>query len=170
MNKWWRDIGSTRAIIIVVSAFVIALITIAIVWMMPVGNLSYSEISIVTNKIPTKPIPPPITHIRTPESVKAVYITACTASGKKYREKVLDVIAGTEINAMIIDIKDYSGTLAYASTSVRSKNLIAATVEGASEALLPNYGGGCRIIDLPQFVRQLHEKGIYAIARITVFQ
>ncbi|MEK9177658.1 MAG: putative glycoside hydrolase, partial [Patescibacteria group bacterium] len=100
-----------------------------------------------------KPIPPPITHIRTPDLLRAIYITACTASGKKSREKVLSIMADTEINALVIDIKDYSGTLAYASTSMQ-----------------PNYGGGCRIYDLPRFIQELHEKGIYAIARITVFQ
>ncbi|MEK7501732.1 MAG: putative glycoside hydrolase [Patescibacteria group bacterium] len=154
MKIWRRDIGSARAIAIIASAFVISLLAITIVWQMPTSSLSYSDISTANNVAAVlKPIPPPITHIRTPDPLRAIYITACTASGKKSREKVLSIMADTEINALVIDIKDYSGTLAYASTSMQ-----------------PNYGGGCRIYDLPQFIQELHEKGIYAIARITVFQ
>ena len=154
MRIWWRDIGSAHAMAIITGAFVISLLVITTVWRMPIGEISYSDISNVANVATSlKSIPPPITHIRTPEPLRAIYITACTASSRKNRERVLSVVTGTEINAMVIDIKDYSGTLAYASTSIPI-----------------NYGGGCRIIDLPRFIQELHEKGIYAIARITVFQ
>lgn len=99
-------------------------------------------------------LPPPVIHIPTPIPVRSVYITACTASESKLRDKVVSQLAGTEINAMVIDLKDYTGTLSYASTTVA----------------VPPGGTGCRIIDLPQFVQELHDKGIYAIGRITVFQ
>ncbi len=101
--------------------------------------------------IPAKPV---VTHIPTPTAVKALYITACTASEARLRDKVLATMAGTEINSMMIDLKDYTGTLSFASTTVP----------------VPPGGKGCKIIDLPQFVQELHDKGIYAIGRITVFQ
>lgn len=103
---------------------------------------------------PVIPVKPAVVHIPTPIPVKAVYITACTGSESKLRDKVVNELAGTEINSMVIDIKDYSGTVSYASTSVA----------------VPHGGNGCRIIDLPEFVQELHDKGIYAIGRITVFQ
>ena len=48
-------------------------------------------------------------HISTPKSVKAIYMTACTASMDSLRNKVLDNISGTEINSIVIDIKDLLG-------------------------------------------------------------
>jgi len=171
MRIWSRDIGSTNAIAIIIGTVVIVLVLFLVAWGMPIGNLSYFETVIIPNMATSSiPTPPPITHIRTPDPLRAIYITACTASGRKNREKVLSVISGTEINSIVIDIKDYSGTLAYASTSV---DVIAGTSSISnisSSNFLPNYGGGCRIIDLPEFIRQLHDIGIYTIARITVFQ
>ncbi|MDB5239092.1 MAG: hypothetical protein JWO00_427 [Candidatus Parcubacteria bacterium] len=101
---------------------------------------------------PVKPIPQ-VAHMPTPAAVKAVYMTACIADTPNLREKMLKTLEGSEINALMIDIKDYTGTLAYASTSV----------EGPK-------GNGCRIRSLPELVASLHAKGLYMIARVTVFQ
>lgn len=95
----------------------------------------------------------PVTHVTTPAAVKAIYMTACIASEEKLREKVLATIAGTEINSIVIDLKDYTGTLSYAQTQVAGPR-----------------GHGCRIVDLPRFIAELHEKDIYVIGRVTVFQ
>lgn len=100
-----------------------------------------------------EPVPPPISHIATPTPVKAIYMTACIAATPRLRDKVVATLEDTEINALMIDIKDYSGTLAYASTSVVGPK-----------------GRGCVINDLPEFLAKLHAEGIYAIARVTVFQ
>ena len=75
------------------------------------------------------PVPPAVVHLPAPIPVRAIYITACTASESKLRDKVVDELAGTEINSMVIDLKDYTGTLSYASTSVA----------------VPAGGNGCRI-------------------------
>lgn len=93
-------------------------------------------------------------HVNTPDSVKAVYMTACTASMPSLRTKVLDNLKDTEINAIVIDIKDYTGTISYL------------------QSLYTNVSksSGCRISDLPTFLAELHGKDIYVIARITVFQ
>jgi hypothetical protein len=69
-------------------------------------------------------------------------------------------MAGTEINSLAIDLKDYTGTLSYASTSIPAPNGPPPTGKQS----------GCRINDLPQFISELHSKNIYAIGRITVFQ
>jgi hypothetical protein len=101
-----------------------------------------------------EPIPkPPVAHIATPSAVKAVYMTACIAATPNLRDKLVRTISGTEINSLMIDIKDYTGTLAYASTSVPAP-----------------MGKGCRIRNLPEFLEELHAKGFYTIARVTVFQ
>ena len=108
----------------------------------------------LASSTPIVPMKPVILHIPTPIPVRSVYMTACTASEAKLRDKVVSELAGTEINSVVIDLKDYSGTLSYASTTVAT----------------PPGGRGCRIIDLPEFVQELHDKGLYAIGRITVFQ
>lgn len=96
-----------------------------------------------------------VTHVKTPEAVKAIYMTACVATMPSFREKLASIADTTEVNSIIIDVKDFSGTIAF----------------GAVDPLLKdNAGPGCRTKDLREFVAELHEKGIYAIARITVFQ
>lgn len=94
-----------------------------------------------------------ISHVDTPQSVKAIYMTSCIASGVKLRTKVLDTLKGTQINAIVLDLKDYTGTLSYEGTNV----------EGPK-------GSGCRIVDLPRFISELHALGYYVIGRVTVFQ
>jgi len=96
-----------------------------------------------------------VTHIETPKAVKAIYMTACAASTSLFREKLVYIADTTEVNSIIIDIKDYSGTIAF---------------DAVDPILKGNNGGGCRTKDLKKFLARLHEKGIYTIARITVFQ
>lgn len=96
-----------------------------------------------------------VTHIQTPEAVKAIYMTACAASSALFREKLVHIADTTEVNSIIIDIKDYSGTIAFSTVDPLLKG---------------NNGGGCRTTDLKKFLARLHEKNIYTIARITVFQ
>ncbi|MFZ2303930.1 MAG: putative glycoside hydrolase [Minisyncoccia bacterium] len=96
-----------------------------------------------------------VTHLQTPDAVKAIYMTACAASSGAFREKLVHIADTTEVNSIIIDIKDYSGTISFSATDPLLKH---------------NNGGGCRTTDLKKFIARLHDKGIYTIARITVFQ
>lgn len=96
-----------------------------------------------------------VTHVATPPAVKAIYMTACAASMPSFREKLVNIADTTEVNAIIIDVKDFSGTISY---------------QAEDPLLKGNKGTGCRTTDLREFIGRLHEKGIYAIARITVFQ
>lgn len=96
-----------------------------------------------------------VTHMPTPEPLKAIYMTACVASVPSWRTKLAHMIDTTELNAVVIDVKDYSGTISYFPTNPKLKEV---------------QGAGCRVRDLKEFVASLHEKGIYVISRITVFQ
>jgi len=71
------------------------------------------------------------------------------------RIKLTKLIEDTELNSVVIDIKDYSGTISF-----NSENLL----------LENDYAKGCVVADMQEFVASLHEKGIYVIGRITVFQ
>ncbi|OHA84211.1 MAG: hypothetical protein A2937_01720 [Candidatus Yonathbacteria bacterium RIFCSPLOWO2_01_FULL_47_33b] len=96
-----------------------------------------------------------VTHIATPNPLKGVYMSACYASAPSLRAKLVKMIDDTELNAIVIDVKDYTGTIAYNPTDPK---------------LSETQGTGCRVKDMQEFVASLHEKGIYAIARVTVFQ
>lgn len=96
-----------------------------------------------------------VTHLATPPAVKAIYMTACVATMPSFREKLVHIADTTEVNSIIIDVKDFSGTIAFSATDPLLKD---------------NVGNGCRSKDLREFIAELHEKGIYTIARITVFQ
>jgi hypothetical protein len=61
----------------------------------------------------------------------------------------------TEINAVVIDIKDYSGLVSYASG-----------VEDVVKYKLTNHA----ISDVDSLVRFLHSKNVYVIGRISVFE
>lgn len=96
-----------------------------------------------------KPIVKEVKHLKTPSAVKAIYMTACVAGTPSFRAKLLKFAQETEINSIIIDVKDYTGTVSF----------------GESAG-----GGGCRVADLPEFLETLHDNNIYTIARITAFQ
>ena len=94
-------------------------------------------------------------HVHTPDAVKAIYMTSWVASGSERREEMVRLIEETELNAIVIDVKDDTGKVSYDS---KDPTVVAA---GSVEV---------RIKDLPEFLASLREKGIYTIARIAVFQ
>jgi hypothetical protein len=96
-----------------------------------------------------------VTHIATPEVVKALYISSWVAGSSKYREPILKIIDETEINSLVIDIKDSTGKISF-----KIKDALIEELESAEN----------RIRDIKQLTTLLHEKGIYIIGRISVFQ
>lgn len=77
----------------------------------------------------------------TPEPVKAVYMTSYVAGVVDWRERILKLIDDTELNALVIDVKDYTGV-----------NIIE------------------RAPDIADYVRELHDHDVYVIGRLSVFQ
>lgn len=99
---------------------------------------------------------PRVLHVAIPESVRAIYMTSCVAGTPSFREDLVELIEETEINSVMIDVKDYSGTISFPTDN---------------PALLPAWENArCGARDMKSFIEELHEKGIYVIARITVFQ
>ncbi len=87
--------------------------------------------------------------------VKGVYLTAYSAGSAKKMAQIVDLINKTELNAVVIDIKDYSGLVLYDSqvplvVSLKNKDN--------------------RLGDVKKLVDYLHQNKIYVIARQTVFQ
>lgn len=92
---------------------------------------------------------------RTPDPLKGIYMTQCAVGTPSLRDSLVKFIDETDLNAVVIDIKDFSGTIAFATTDPRFE-----------EASLVNCGAS----NMKAFVEELKGKGIYTIARITVFQ
>ncbi len=96
-----------------------------------------------------------ITHLQTPESVKAIYMTSWVAGTSDWRSHLIEFIEKSELNAVVVDVKDYTGRIAF---------------EVSDPALAAVGSQEKRISDIKEFIGNLHEKNIYAIARISVFQ
>lgn len=99
--------------------------------------------------------PEKIAHFKTPQSVKAIYMSSWTAGTKEMRENIINFIEKTEINSVVIDIKDFSGKVFIKTKSPLIKQF------GSEEK---------RISDIQDLIKNLHNKNIYVIARISVFQ
>jgi len=94
---------------------------------------------------------------RRPEKreVKGLYLTAYSASSPEKLKSIIDLIDRTELNAVVIDIKDYTGKILYDSHLGLVNEL------GTDEN---------RLGDVRAIVNTLHEHDIYVIGRQTVFQ
>ncbi len=91
---------------------------------------------------------------RTSVNVKGIYVTAAVAGS----DTINDLIAltdTTELNAMVIDVKDDLGRITYAMDSTLVKEIEADTNV---------------IADMKELVKNLKDKGIYLIARIVAFK
>jgi len=101
------------------------------------------------------PVPFAVTHIKTPDPLKAIYMTSWVAGNKKLRQNLVNLIDNTEINAVVIDIKDYTGRIAF----------------NVDDSELRKFGSvENRIPDIKEFIGELHKRGVYVIGRISVFQ
>jgi len=95
------------------------------------------------------------TLVNPPEIIKAIYLTSWSAGNSVKIKYLIDFKKTTEINAVIIDLKDYSGYVAY--------NIQVPEVEKYEAKEI-------RIPFINRLIKQLHNEGIYVIGRITVFQ
>lgn len=103
----------------------------------------------------TTPLPPPPSHVKPPDSLRAIYMTSWVAGTHDWRNELVDFIKKTEINGVVIDIKDYTGTISFDTGDPEIKKL------GTESP---------RIRDVRGFIEELHQNNIYVIGRIAVFQ
>ncbi|OGZ00990.1 MAG: hypothetical protein A2946_00585 [Candidatus Liptonbacteria bacterium RIFCSPLOWO2_01_FULL_53_13] len=91
-----------------------------------------------------------------PTVVKAVYATGWSAGSVSRKNALISLIKKNELNGIVIDIKDYSG---YVSYKTGIPEVAGAGAEKEIRILRPN-----------ALIKELHDAGIYVIARVTVFQ
>jgi len=97
----------------------------------------------------------PVTHIKTPTPVKAIYLSSWVAGVPKYRDPLIKMVDDTELNAVVIDVKDSTGRISFP----------------VNDPTLASYGSvEKRIPDIRGLINELHQKNIYVIGRVAVFQ
>ena len=141
-------------------AVILLLLAVLLFWPSLANTKNYDYSALVNKKASTTPqllaTTTPVTHLKTPSAVRAVYLTACAASNKMMRDRVIKLATETQINSIIINIKDETGKI-----SIKTDNPL--FIEAYRTA-------GCPVPNMKEIVAELHQKNIYAIARIAVFQ
>ena len=92
---------------------------------------------------------------RKPVKVKGIYISGYMAGSEGF-QTILDKIEGTEINAVVIDVKNDEGRITFAMDDAPTVNEIGATEK--------------YIKDIDGLIAQLKARGIYTIARVVAFR
>ena len=106
--------------------------------------------------IPTEPTKAPDEpDTRIPTKVKGLYVTSLAAGKKSLRDYLIKIAETTEINALVIDVKDDNGKITYAMASP-----LAQSINAVSN----------RVPDMEDLVKELKARGIYVIARIVAFK
>lgn len=90
-----------------------------------------------------------------PVKVKGIYISGYMAGSEGFQD-ILDKIEGTEINTVVIDVKNDDGRITFAMDHAATVNEI-----GASEKY---------IRDINSLMTQLKDRGLYTIARVVAFR
>ena len=90
-----------------------------------------------------------------PEEVKALYMTAWSTTLPDRVDGFIDLIKKEKLNAVIIDVKDYSGYIAY---GIENETVLKYE---AKKVIIP---------DVDDLIQKFHDNDIYVIARVTVFQ
>jgi hypothetical protein len=94
-------------------------------------------------------------HIATPASVRALYMSSWVAGTASARQRLIKTIQSEGVNAVVIDIKDATGYISYT---------------GANPDIAKRGSYSRRIRTMPDILADLHQKNIYVIGRVSVFQ
>lgn len=112
----------------------------------PAGVKTTTKLADIENQ---KPLANP------PKVIKAIYLTSWSGGSATRIKYLINLAKTTQVNAAVIDIKDYSGYVAY---DIGVPDVIK---YNAKEIRIPL---------INTLIKQLHDAGIYVIARVTIFQ
>lgn len=162
MSIRWRNMGATRILAILLGATLIIGLCVVASFFLSSGSTAYStglaEVATTTSDDPIQShavVKSEVYHLVTPDPLKAVYLTSWAAGNKKFRAELSSLASSTEVNAVVIDVKDYTGRISF---RVDDPELQAI---GSSENRIP---------DIKEYIKSLHEQGVYVIGRISSFQ
>jgi hypothetical protein len=83
--------------------------------------------------------------------VKGMHLSQFVSGSQILKERVNDLLTNTELNAVVIDVKEIDGIY-------------------CMKGIMNNIAYSSKIPDFSKYVQQLKEKGVYTIARIVVFR
>jgi len=99
--------------------------------------------------------PEKLERMKLPVKAKGIYLTGWSAGGSRF-QKLLNLVNQTELNAMVIDVKEDEGRVTYQSGIPLVKEV---------------KSDGTRFIsDIDQLMQTLHDHHVYTIARIVCFK
>ncbi|WP_310602938.1 putative glycoside hydrolase [Anaerosporobacter sp.] len=111
-------------------------------------NIDKEQVATDIDEIPdVKKVPPC--------KVKGIYVTGQMAGTTNNMNNLIDLVDTTELNTMVIDIKNDSGEITYKMDNELAKEI------GATFKYISN---------IEELVAKLKEKGIYLIARVVAFK
>ena len=90
-----------------------------------------------------------------PSEIKGIYATSWSASSNRKIDELINFIKKNNLNAIVIDVKDFSGYVAYDIKNPEVEKYAAKEI---------------RIPKINSLIKKLHDENIYVIARITIFQ
>ncbi len=93
--------------------------------------------------------------VRVPTKVKGIYLSAYVAGTESMINNIIEQIDQTEINAVVIDVKDDNGRITFGMNTPMVQEI------GAVNAFIP---------DIQGLMRRLKEHNIYTIARVVAFR
>ena len=101
------------------------------------------------------PYIPPKKLSNPPSVINAVYVTGYSAGAKSYLNYLSGIFSTTEVNSVVVDVKGSNGYVSYNS--------------GAPDvAKYGTYNGAVKDID--ELVNFFHDRNVYVIGRIAVFE
>lgn len=92
---------------------------------------------------------------RDPVKVKGIYVSAYVAGTGEMMDSIIEQIDATELNAVVIDVKDDQGRITFSMDSPTVNEI------GACQAFIG---------DMPGLIKKLKDHGIYPIARVVAFR
>lgn len=109
--------------------------------------------ALIEEVLPTPIEIPKIAHVKTPEYVRGVYVSAYSFMSDNFRDRLDTMLDITTINSIVVDIKDAPGTIMFdigLNTPCVQPSL---SLQGVEDT-----------------IKHYHDRGIYVIARIAVFR
>ncbi len=153
MNTDLRPVVTIASFVVVAAA---GFFSIGFYWKVTNNELESINQALMIHSAIARKETVPYVRVKTPkQTVKAIYLTAYSAGSPKKIDEMIKLIDRTELNAVIIDIKDYSGLVLYDS------KVPLVVKHKLKDNRYPN---------LEATIKKLHDHNIYVIARQTVMQ
>ncbi|MEK7564852.1 MAG: putative glycoside hydrolase [Patescibacteria group bacterium] len=115
-----------------------------------VSSTAYNIVSNATNPTSAKKLENP------PHPIKGIYISAWSTTNTQKIDTLIQLIKNTELNGVVLDVKDATGYLTY------TVNVPLAEQIGANNQI--------KVRNIDDLINKFHKENIYVIGRVQVFQ